>query len=93
MLYHNVFYARLRDYFSRFLAYTAVGVVICVITTWLCNLVGYSLLSLIPRTLICVVVPNVLLLAVFRNTKEFRYFGRLGREILGKVRSHGHGDK
>ena len=93
VLYHNVFYARLRDYFSRFLAYTAVGVVICVITTWLCNLVGYSLLSLIPRTLICVVVPNVLLLAVFRNTKEFRYFGRLGREILGKVRSHGHGDK
>lgn len=65
-----------------------MGVAICLITTWLCQLVGYSLLSLIPRTLICLVVPNILMILVFWRTKEFRYFGRLGKELLGKVRNH-----
>ena len=89
VLYRNVFFMPLRDYFLRFAGYTAVGAVICGVTTWLCRLVGYSLLSLIPRAVICVLVPNLLLLLVFHRTKEFQYFGRLGKELLGKVRGHG----
>lgn len=89
VLYRNVFYSPLRDYFARFAGYTAVGVAVCLVTTWLCDLVGYSLLSLIPRGVICLIVPNVLLLAVFRKTREFRYFGRLGKDMLRKVRHHG----
>ncbi len=88
VLYRNVFYAPLRDYFLRLAGYTAVGAVICAGTTWLCELVGYSLLSLIPRALICVLVPNLLLFLVFHRTREFQYFGRLGKELLKKVRSH-----
>ena len=53
VLYHNVFYAHMRKYFARFFSYTAVGLVICVITTWLCGHVGYSLISILPRALIC----------------------------------------
>ena len=89
VLYRNVFFMPLRDYFLRFAGYTAVGAVICGVTTWLCRLVGYSLLSMIPRAVICVLVPNLLLLLVFHRTKEFQYFGRLGKELLGKVRGHG----
>ena len=89
VLYRNVFYHPLRDYFLRFAGYTVVGVVICLVTTWVCGLVGYSLLSLIPRAFICLILPNALLLLIFRKTKEFRYFNRLGRELLGKVRHHG----
>ena len=88
VLYHNVFYAHMRKYFARFFSYTAVGLVICVITTWLCSHVGYSLISILPRTLICLTVPNLLLLVVFYRTKEFQYFRRLGKTILGKVKRH-----
>ncbi len=90
VLYRNVFKSQLRDYFIRFFGYTFVGVIICVITTWVCNQVGYSLLSLIPRGLICLILPNALLLVVFRKTQEFRYFSRLGKDMLGKVKNHGH---
>jgi O-antigen/teichoic acid export membrane protein len=89
VLYHNVFYLPLKDYFVRFFGYTAVGVAICIITTWLCNLVGYSLLAILSRALICVVVPNLLLLLVFFRTKEFQYFGGLAKGMLGKVLHHG----
>ena len=88
VLYHNVFYASMRSYFIRFFTYTAIGVAICVLTTWLCGLVGYSLISIIPRALICVAVPNLLLFLIFHKTKEFRYFEQLGKHLLGKVTHH-----
>ena len=88
VLYHNVFYASMRSYFIRFFTYTAIGVAICVLTTWLCGLVGYSLISIVPRALICVAVPNLLLFLIFHKTKEFRYFEQLGKHLLGKVTHH-----
>lgn len=89
VLYHNVFFASLKDYFIRFMSHTAVGLVVCAITSWLCDMVGYSLLSLIPRGLICLTVPNLLLFLIFRRTKEFQYFRQLGRGMLQKVHRHG----
>lgn len=88
VLYHNVFCASLKDYFIRFASHTVVGVLVCGVTTWLCNLVGYSLLSLIPRAIICLCAPNLLMLLIFGRTKEFKYFGRLGKQLLGKVTHH-----
>ena len=89
VLYRNVFYAPIKDYFIRFLSHTVVGVAVCAITTWLCDLVGYSLVSLIPRALICLTVPNFLLFLIFHRTTEYQYFKQLGRSLLGKVRNHG----
>lgn len=89
VLYKHVFCHPLRDYFARFAGYTAVGAVICLVTTWVCKLVGYSLLSLIPRGVICLLLPNALLFLAFRKTQEFQYFARLGRELLHKVKHHG----
>lgn len=89
VLYKHVFHHPLRDYFIRFLGYTAVGAVICIITTWVSSLVGYSLLSLIPRAFICLIVPNGLLLLLFHRTKEFQYFLNLAKTMLGRVTSHG----
>lgn len=89
VLYHNVFFASIKDYFIRFMSHTAVGLVVCAITSWLCDMVGYSLISLIPRGLICLTVPNLLLFLIFRRTKEFQYFRQLGRGMLQKVHRHG----
>ncbi len=88
VLYHNVFFLPLRDYFIRFIRYTAVGAVICGITTWLCELAPYSLLGILPRGLICLVVPNLLLLLCFHRTKEFKDFGRLGKQLIHRGRGH-----
>ena len=78
----------LRDYFIRFLSHALVTTFVCYLSVWACSLVGYSLLSVIPRLLICAVLPNAVLFLLFFWTKEFKYFGRLGRELLAKVRGH-----
>lgn len=88
VLYHNVFFASMKDYFIRFASHAVVAFLVCLVTKWLCDLAGYSLLSLIPRILICIVVPNLLMFLIFHRTKEFHYFGRLGKELLGKVKHH-----
>ena len=88
VLYRNVFDHPLRDYFIRFLSHALVTSFVCYLSVWACSLVGYSLLSVIPRLLICAVLPNAALLLLFFWTKEFKYFGRLGRELLAKVRGH-----
>ena len=90
VLYKNVFGDwPLRDYFIRFLSHGVVSAGVCFLTVWLCGLVGYSLISIIPRIGICVAVPNLVLLLLFHRTREFRYFIALGKELLEKVRHHG----
>ena len=88
VLYNHVLRAPLKDYFIRFFTSTIPGFLACLVTTWLCNRVGYSLLSLIPRFLICMIVPNVMLFAMFFWTKEFAYFKELVLSIVRKVRRH-----
>ena len=88
VLYRNVFDAPLRDYFIRFASHALVTAGICFLSVWICGLVGYSLLSVIPRLLICLVLPNGVMFLLFCRTSEFKYFGRLGKELLGKVQDH-----
>ena len=88
VLYNHVFYYPLRDYFLRFFRYTAPGFLICVITTFLCEKVGYSLISLIPRLGICIMVPNILLILLFRRTTEYRYFKQLLLDIIRRFTGH-----
>ena len=88
VLYRNVFDAPLRDYFIRLASHALVTAGICFLSVWICGLVGYSLLSVIPRLLICLVLPNGIMFLLFCRTSEFKYFGRLGKELLGKVQDH-----
>jgi O-antigen/teichoic acid export membrane protein len=89
VLYRNVFDFPLRDYFIRFLSHAMVTTFVCYLSVWICSLVGYSLVSVIPRLFICIVLPNAVLFLMFFWTNEFKYFGRLAKELLTKVRSHG----
>ena len=86
VLFHHVFHDHMRKYFARFLCYTVVAVIICYCSCWICHFIGYSLLSLIPRALVCLILPNLVLLICFHRTKEFQYFGNLGRSLLAKVK-------
>ena len=93
VLYKNVFGDwPLRDYFIRFLSHGVVTAGICFLSVWVCGKVGYSLLSILPRILICVLLPNGILWILFRRTKEFKYFKELGGSFLGKVTGHGRGE-
>ncbi|WP_455542987.1 lipopolysaccharide biosynthesis protein [Intestinibacter sp.] len=74
VLYKCVLKEKVVDYYKRYIAYTAVGVVAGLVTLFLCNLIKtVSFIYLFVKVGICVVVVNLIFLVAFYKTKEFSY--------------------
>lgn len=75
IVYRNLFDKKLYLYQRTLLGYFAVTLVSGSLTWWVCGLVSLDslLLTFICRAAICVVLPNLLVVAVFFKTEEFRY--------------------
>ena len=86
VLYHHVLHQPLWGYFRRYILYTLVIFVAGICTHILCGLVtgsGYGVLLI--RGVICALVPNLIFLAVFWRSEEFRYFWNLVMTLPRKL--------
>ncbi|MGL6247914.1 MAG: lipopolysaccharide biosynthesis protein [Culicoidibacterales bacterium] len=86
LVYNQVFEKSVFDYFKLYGIYFVLLISIGMLTTWLCNLVTIDMLflSLIVKGLICVIVINSVLIAVFYQTTELQYLLNLVRSLLKK---------
>ena len=77
-LVHNLFstlfpHKYLFSYLKKLFFYIFVSILSALITLSICNLVHLNLwLTLIIRGIICLIVPNLIFLVVYKNTKEFK---------------------
>lgn len=79
ILYKYGFKSPVNEYFVRYIGYSLVMLAAGWVTWMLCGLVtGVQLFSFLIKMLICAIVPNVLFLIAFYNTKEFQF-------LLGKL--------
>lgn len=74
VLYRYYFkHQRQWDYIKRNIYYLLITIAICGITGYICALLpGDGLPNLVFRALVCVVIPNVLLLAIYYKTNLFK---------------------
>ena len=77
-LIHNLFTVLFKkehmvDYLKLLFTFAIVGGIICAVTTIVCNLITFNsnLITLVVRGIVCVVISNVLFIAVFRKNKRF----------------------
>lgn len=77
-LIHNLFTVLFKkehmvDYLKLLFTFAIVGGIICAVTTIVCNLITFNsdLVTLVVRGIVCVVISNVLFIAVFRKNKRF----------------------
>ena len=71
------------DYFSKMILTLIVGFILY----YLCSFItGNILLSFILKCIICLIVPNIIFILVYRNTSEFSYFKDLSINIISKVK-------
>ena len=71
------------DYFSKMILTLIVGFILY----YLCSFIGGNiLLSFILKCIICLIVPNIIFILVYRNTSEFSYFKNLSINIISKVK-------
>lgn len=71
-------------YFVKFTMYFAITIITALVLGNVCNHIfsGVSLLSIIARALVCVIAPNILYLALFFKTKEFKYCYNLIKKTI-----------
>lgn len=64
---------KLKEYFALHLKYAAITIVICIITFILCKKVKYvGYMELITKTVICLIIPNLLYLVIYFRTSEYK---------------------
>ncbi|MFQ6819633.1 MAG: lipopolysaccharide biosynthesis protein [Blautia sp.] len=74
VLYKYCFESSMKSYVKKQLIYFGVWIVVASISYLICNTLGQGLGYFILKILICIFVPNVLIIAVYCRTSEFRYF-------------------
>ena len=91
-LLHNLFTViftkdQMMQYVKKLLLYVAVTAVAAVVTYGLCSLVNAgAVMQIIIKGVICLIVPNVIYLAVYYRTYEFKQTAALADKMLkGKV--------
>jgi O-antigen/teichoic acid export membrane protein len=71
------------DYFSKMILTLIVGFILY----YLCSFIGGNiLLSFILKCIICLIVPNIVFILIYRKSPEFSYFKNLSMDIISKVR-------
>lgn len=84
VLFRHVFKSSPKKYFRRLLLYTAVTGAVCGVTYLVCGLIAIAspLWSFAARTLVSILLPNIIFLALFGRSEEFKFFLKLIRDIL-----------
>ena len=73
VLYRYYFkHQRQWDYIKRNIIYLLIAVVVCAVVGFICKLLpGEGVMNLVFRAIVCLVLPNLLLWAVFRFNKDY----------------------
>jgi hypothetical protein len=82
VLFKAYFKKSTRGYYARILKAVLVAVVSITISFLICNLLPESIVGLILRGLVCVVIPNLLIVPVYFRTEEFKSAKSRVSEIL-----------
>jgi hypothetical protein len=85
LVYKKVFKLPLIRYFKLYVLYAVVGLAVAVITDTVCRLLpAAGIAPLLGKVLISLLLPNLVLAALFYRSSEFQYLFRVGRGLFGR---------
>ncbi|SCJ33035.1 lipopolysaccharide biosynthesis protein [uncultured Clostridium sp.] len=74
LVYNQVFEKSLKEYLKKYLLYLGITVGLGIITTISCSKIMISgFIGLVIKGMICITVPNIILVLIFYKTREFKY--------------------
>ena len=76
-VFKYIFHKPSREFYLKNTLYVIFAMGLCVVTYWMCSYAPESLAGLFIRTVICLIVPNGLIIMLFHKTKEFNYARKL----------------
>ncbi len=92
ILYRRAFHKPLRGYFAQYAAYFAATLLAAAATWSLARRMPFSGFGeLVGKGVLCLVVPNLVFLALFFRTEAFRQVMVIAGRYAGRIRSRGRG--
>lgn len=86
LVYKKVFHQPLRRYYQRYAFYTAIGILTCLLAQFFCSFVpSETLVWLSLKGVVCLLTVNLIYVAVFHRTEEYKYLLGVAKGILNKV--------
>lgn len=92
LVYNKLFEKSISIYLKKYLLYLGIVFGVGIITTILCNrIIVDEFIGLVIKGLICVIVPNIILVLIFYKTKEFKYILNIittiskGRNVVSNI--------
>lgn len=87
ILYKYGFKEKLREYFKLYFMYAVITIGCCALSYYLCSFIHYGRwVSLFLKALICLIIPNIINVIIFRNTMPYKYFKNLIKKIFSKLK-------
>lgn len=89
LVYKKLFKRPLKEYFIKYIEYSLLTVLSGILTTITCNLLVKSVgfISLVLKGVICLIIPNIIFIAVFYKRDEFKYIYNIINNILKDLKS------
>ena len=86
VLFKYGFDLKLREYFKYYFMYLIITLICCILTYCLCSFITIGgFLALFLKTILCLLIPNIIIVLLFKKTKEFQYLKRLIKGLLTKI--------
>ncbi|MGG1635379.1 lipopolysaccharide biosynthesis protein [Paenibacillus sp. NRS-1760] len=86
LVYKKVFHQPVGLYYRSYVYYTVIGAVTCLIATRVIKLIpSNTLLELIFQSVLCFILVNIIYVALFYRTAEFKYLLVVARSLLLKL--------
>ena len=76
-VFKYIFQQSSRSFYLKNLFYVALTIGLCALTFWICSFAPEGVLGLLARGLICLLVPNAIIILLFRSTEEYRHVRKL----------------
>ena len=76
-VFKYIFKKSSKSFYLTNLFYLGITIGLCVLTYWICSFAPDGILGLIIRGVICLVVPNSIIIAMFCKSKEFNHARKL----------------
>ena len=87
VLFKYGFKRSVSEYFKDYIKKTLLTLVLTIFTYYICSFFSGNLyLVFILKCLVCLIIPNLILILIYRNTEEFKYFyDKLFVKVLNKI--------
>ena len=87
ILYKYAFKKKLGEFFKLYFKYNLITISLCYLTNLICSYIVLAKLpSFIIKIIICLVLTNIVILLLFKNTNEFQYTKNIFVKILNKIK-------